>query len=37
MFGVGTGKLSLPVPPDAPEGVKLLLQICWYVMTRQEF
>uniref|UniRef100_A0A158R4Q7 Protein kinase domain-containing protein n=1 Tax=Syphacia muris TaxID=451379 RepID=A0A158R4Q7_9BILA len=29
IYGVGANKLSLPIPPMAPDGIKLLLRQCW--------
>jgi len=29
MWGVGKGSLTLPIPSSAPEGLKLLMNICW--------
>ncbi|CAF1298452.1 unnamed protein product, partial [Didymodactylos carnosus] len=29
MFGVGKGSLTLPIPSSAPEGLKLLMTMCW--------
>lgn len=29
MWGVGSNKLKLPIPSTAPEGIKLLLQLCF--------
>lgn len=29
MWGVGKGSLTLPIPSSAPEGLKLLMTLCW--------
>jgi len=29
MWGVGKGSLTLPIPSSAPEGFKLLMNMCW--------
>jgi hypothetical protein len=29
MYGVATGKLVLPIPSSIPEGLKLLMNMCW--------
>lgn len=29
MYMVGTGKLSPPVPSTCPDGIKLIMQMCW--------
>ncbi len=34
LFGVGTNKLQLQIPPKFPDGVKLLLQQCWNLKPR---
>jgi len=28
-YGIGMNKISLPIPDDIPDGIKLLLQMCW--------
>lgn len=34
VWGVGSGKLSLPIPDSAPDGFSLLLKQCWNVQPR---
>lgn len=34
MWGVGSNKLTLPIPQSAPEGIKLLLQQCFNIKPR---
>ena len=34
MWGVGSNKLRLPIPSSAPEGIKLLLKLCFNVKPR---
>ena len=29
MFGVGNNSLRLPIPSSCPDGIELLLKICW--------
>ncbi|VDD86569.1 unnamed protein product [Enterobius vermicularis] len=31
IYGVGSNKLSLPIPSMAPDGIKLLLKQCWSI------
>ncbi|GMR51585.1 hypothetical protein PMAYCL1PPCAC_21780 [Pristionchus mayeri] len=34
IWGVGSNQLSLPIPPTAPEGLKLLMRQCWSLKPR---
>ena len=30
IWGVGSNSLHLPVPSSCPDGLRLLLKLCWY-------
>lgn len=34
IYGVGSGKLSLPIPAQCPEDLKALLHLCWHSKPR---
>ncbi|GMT26307.1 hypothetical protein PFISCL1PPCAC_17604, partial [Pristionchus fissidentatus] len=34
IWGVGSNQLALPIPPTAPEGLKLLMRQCWSLKPR---
>jgi len=36
IWGVGSNSLSLPVPASCPDGIKLLMQLCWSVLSYQQ-
>lgn len=31
IFGVGSNRMQLPIPSSCPGGLKMLLDMCWYV------
>ena len=32
IWGVGSNSLSLPIPASCPDGFKLLMKLCWFVV-----
>jgi len=31
IYGVGSNNLHLPIPSSCPQGLKVLLEMCWWV------